>query len=314
VGQGRGGGNGSIAMHLPALSLLRLSGVNKSNAVVDRARLDHFNGCHIKRLVATSLPTAGGGGGGGGGGGDAWAPPRRKDGELPLALPDTPQLARLRDAVMPAVAARLSQLAPAGVPGMAADVSVERVNSLLLAQVERVHVVSEYVPLLAPFLVSRGAFPAWMASQGGNTAAVGRLVKAASKGARAAAGAAAPHDPATTAAASELAGAAALAAGLQGVLSRAAPVIATVAAAWESMDDVAFLAGAGTCSRRRGGEPPPPPLAPHPTNLLNSPAGRPRRQCASCATAVLAARRSRGRGIDRRHGEICDLRIDHSSA
>jgi len=266
--------------HHPCLlvQFATLRGVNKSNAVVDRGRLDHFNGCHIKRMVAMSLPnptpnpttampdTSQAAASAGGSAsppvpaasGDAeWTPPRRKDGTLPLSLPDTPQLARLRELVMPAVIQRLEGLVVAGVPAMSDQGTPERINSLLLAQVERVHLVSEFVPLLAPFLASRAAFPAWLAAQADNTAAVARLIKAASKGHGGASKVPAQVHAEAKGAGGEVAPAATLA----DVLRRADPVISAIRAAWAGMDDAAFAAGGGMAAAQHAVKAQPPGAA-----------------------------------------------------
>jgi hypothetical protein len=214
----------SLAEMVPLFSLSR---VNKANAVVDVARLQHFNGQHIRRLLlepaACAAPGATGGEQGAAGAaseGDAEAvdasslAQRTKDAPLPLRIRDSPGMARVRTQVQPLLEAELLKLlqgagtatgtaglvgAPAAAAAAAAaDESLAdrlppaRWNALLFAQQERVHTASDFVELLMPFCVRAGAGSGTGAGSAATTADVASTNAAGSAAAGSAASAGSP--------------------------------------------------------------------------------------------------------------------------
>ena len=121
-----------------------LKGIHKANAVVDRSRLDFFNGEHIKAAIK----------------GDAARP---KDGQAPLTVADTPRLAEIREAVM------AQWDAFGNFPTKTC--SAEQINALLLLQCERVHHLREFSSLLYPFMATEEEFAAYFKKQLASSAA-----------------------------------------------------------------------------------------------------------------------------------------------
>jgi glutamyl/glutaminyl-tRNA synthetase len=187
----------SEVLSLPEMvPLFSLSRVNKANAVVDVARLQHFNGQHIRRLLLDSAagvcPGSAAERGPSGAVVEVGAQAvdaaslaqRAKDAPLPLYIRDSPGMARIRTQVLPLLEAEVLKLqgahaatgtgglvaAPA-VPAAAATpatglsdrVPATRWNALLFAQQERVHMASDFVELLMPFCVQAGPGPGSLA-------------------------------------------------------------------------------------------------------------------------------------------------------
>lgn len=141
-----------------------LGDVNKSNAVVDRGRLDHFNGEHIKRLLRSGSL-----GGGNAPGVAASAAPATKAKAppappAPLELEDTPERARVREAVSALLepvmhALREAPSAPAVGPA-AQRLPAPRLNAVLSVQKDRVSTYRDFVPLVWQFVASDALFNA----------------------------------------------------------------------------------------------------------------------------------------------------------
>ena len=156
----------------------RLSDVNKSNAIVDRGRLDFFNGEQIKRML-----TAGSAGAAKpaaaaakpvsvtlapkGGKNQKQPQPQPVQPPAPLELEDSPSRARVRHAVAALIDAPLKALhaaslssgsdGPAFVPS-ASRLSPERFNAILHAQKDRVATYSDFTALVLPFLATDAEF------------------------------------------------------------------------------------------------------------------------------------------------------------
>lgn len=136
-----------------------LESVNKSNAVVDRARLNFFNGAHIKALLTVPAGS------------------------------NTPPVGfvRLHADLVRALQAHMDTL-HANV--RVADIPDARLAALVDAQKERVSLMSDFGPLLAPFILDEAAFPAYMRQRMSDAMALekvyGAAVKAGTDGGRAA--------------------------------------------------------------------------------------------------------------------------------
>jgi hypothetical protein len=235
-------------------------------------------------------PPAGGGGGGGGGAHPAkgkWAgkgpagaaaaavkpaappqpssPPspfhvRPREGHLPTSIPETPEFAEIRAAVLPPLDALLAALRADGggagemgpsAKSVADRVPVERLNALLLAQHERATVFRDMAPLLAPFVADAREF----------AGLVRRGEAEAAEAATAAAAAVTPGGSAVSAAAGTgaAAGAPAQAPAAPAPVDLG-PALASTLSAWEALSPSSFAEGgkgmeAARAAAKAGGVP-----------------------------------------------------------
>ena len=146
----------------------RLADINKSNAVVDRARLDFFNREHIKRQLGVGTAVRGG----------AAAPVAGAQPAAELHV-DTFERAAVRASVYELLEAPLRGLHDAAAAAAAVDgagslpaylPAVARgrdaaLAALLLAHADRINTYADYVPLLLPFLASDAEFCALLSRQ-----------------------------------------------------------------------------------------------------------------------------------------------------
>lgn len=169
------------------IQLFKFEALHKANAIVDRARLNHLNNEHIRRYIIEAIQasnpaclseaTEG-------------QPPRIVEGKVPLSIPDTEKLKFLKSLILPKLALAVSELRPKSAFHLIreavdplADSHVrekelqesssvvyrtttpEQLNAYLAAQHERVGPLTDFVPLVLPFLVSSEAKDANIVSE-----------------------------------------------------------------------------------------------------------------------------------------------------
>ena len=223
----------------------RLEGIHKANAVVDRARLDYFNGEHIRRVIrgARAAATVASHGS---------SPPISADADnddavpAELVLEETSQLVGLRnevfvhlDALLAELLAESATMSDAQSSGSTIGGLIEspvskrllssrRFNAALVAQVERVHRAADFAPLLVPFAASPAEFAAWRArALRRAVSGTGKLAKLALTESSTSNGI--DRQPRESAAAA-----------VSALLARVCPALAEVADGWDALPRSAF--------------------------------------------------------------------------
>jgi glutamyl-tRNA synthetase len=122
------------------IELFNIHKLNKANAVVDIARLDFINGQHIRQMMI--LDEAG----------EATKSIHRSKTEnIPLDIKGGKAFKQIHDTIIPLLQKRLNELCNTPVTF---TIPEGKLNALLVAQHERVHIFSDFVDLLVPFAVN----------------------------------------------------------------------------------------------------------------------------------------------------------------
>lgn len=221
----------------------KLSAVHKGNAVVQRARLDHLNGVHLRAVlgvlprVGTMPPSAGS---------DSAGMQSATALANPLHLPDVPRVRRAVSAGLEVALAALGlqTSAPTGNSSVA-EVSLlgdASLDALILAHASKAVRVADFVPLLLPYVVPEASFrdsvrPRSWLSEGVEKACLGLLKSSKLQAHAATAGAAA-------ASASDFAPASVASSSAASLVRLCAPAFAGVAHSWASLPTDGFGSGA----------------------------------------------------------------------
>lgn len=152
-GQGESGRGDNVGLlDLSSItSAFTLEAVHKGDSIVDRAKLDSLNAEHVRLGMAEALLAS-------------------KEGKhgalLPVQLDDTAFLALLRSDVIPRLDTAYDELMGMQkgqrAASIAARLSTEHFNAVLLAQHERVRPLSDFVDLVLPFLVRAAETLEWV--------------------------------------------------------------------------------------------------------------------------------------------------------
>lgn len=148
-----------------------LPAVHKGNAVVQRARLDHLNGLHLRALLGVAAPPtppppppvsppAASAAAPAAHAAPAAAAPSPDNPALPLPPLHPPDVPRIRSAVAAALRAELAALHDDGAEGSldGAAGGEARLDALLREHASKATRLADFTPMLLPYVASEGAF------------------------------------------------------------------------------------------------------------------------------------------------------------